>query len=103
MKAPAQEKTIVRFEIAPATVGLILATIAGVWLLAQLWLIGLLVVVALVFAGTFNPLVEWMEKRGLTRTLSLITLFVGSIILASLLIFLAVSPPLRALNPSAPR
>jgi predicted PurR-regulated permease PerM len=92
MKAPAQEKTVVRFEIAPATVGLILAAIAGVWLLAQLWVIGLLVVVALVFAGTFNPLVEWMEKRGLSRTLSLLTLFLGSMIVASLLIFLTVPP-----------
>src|SRR4051812_14711456 len=98
MKAPAQEKTVVRFEIAPATVGLILAAIAGVWLLAQLWVIGLLVVVALVFAGTFNPLVEWMEKRGLTRTLSLIILFLGSIIVASLFIFLTVPPLVEQLT-----
>jgi len=98
MKAPAPEKTVVRFEIAPATVGLILAAIAGVWLLAQLWMIGLLVVVALVFAGTFNPLVEWMEKRGLTRTLSLIILFFGSIIVASLFIFLTVPPLVEQLT-----
>jgi len=98
MKAPAPEKTVVRFEIAPATVGLILAAIAGVWLLAQLWVIGLLVVVALVFAGTFNPLVEWMEKRGLTRTLSLIILFFGSIIVASLFIFLTVPPLVEQLT-----
>ena len=92
MKASAQEKTLVRFEIAPRTIGWILATAAGVWLLRELWVIGLLVVVALVFAGTFNPLVEWMEKRGLKRTLSLVLLFLGSIIVASLLIFLAVPP-----------
>src|SRR5438105_14665084 len=98
MKAPAPEKTVVRFEIAPRTVGLILATIACVWLLGQLWVIGLLVVVALVFAGTFNPLVEWMEKRGLTRTLSLLMLFLGSIIVASLLIFLTVPPLLDHLT-----
>ncbi|TMA29829.1 MAG: AI-2E family transporter [Deltaproteobacteria bacterium] len=92
MKASAQEKTLVRFEIAPRTIGWILATAAGVWLLRELWVIGLLVVVALVFAGTFNPLVEWMEKRGLKRTLSLILLFFGSIVAASLLIFLTVPP-----------
>ena len=92
MKVPAQDKTVVRFEIAPRTIGWILATIAGVWLLRQLWVVGLLVVVALVFAGTFNPLVEWMEKRGLNRTLSLILLFFGSIVVASLLIFLTVPP-----------
>src|SRR5438105_8588241 len=92
MKAPAQDGTVVRFEIAPRTIGWILAAIAGAWLLRELWVIGLLVVVALVFAGTLNPLVEWMEKRGLKRTLSLVLLFVGSIMVASLLIFLTVPP-----------
>src|ERR1700704_54177 len=92
MKGPAEDKTVVRFEIAPRTIGWILATVAGVWLLRELWVIGLLVVVSLVFAGTFNPLVEWMEKRGLKRTLALIVLFFGSIVVASLLIFLTVPP-----------
>jgi predicted PurR-regulated permease PerM len=92
MRVPAQDKTAVRFEIAPRTIGWILATVAGVWLLRELWVIGLLVVVSLVFAGTFNPLVEWMEKRGLKRTLALIVLFFGSIVVASLLIFLTVPP-----------
>src|SRR3954463_16070991 len=92
MKLPAQEKSVVRFEIAPGTIGLILATVAGVWLLRELWVLGLLVVVAVVFAGTLNPLVEWMESRGLKRTLSLILLFLGSVVLASLLCFLTVPP-----------
>src|SRR4051812_38447074 len=97
MKLPAQEKTVVRFEIAPGTIGLILATVAGVWLLRELWVLGLLVVVALVFAGTLNPLVEWMESRGLKRTLSLLLLFLGSVVLASLLCFLTVPPLLEQL------
>ena len=92
MKLAAQEKTVVRFEIAPGTIGLILAAVAGVWLLRELWVLGLLVVVALVFAGTLNPLVEWMESRGLKRTLSLLLLFLGSVVLASLLCFLTVPP-----------
>jgi predicted PurR-regulated permease PerM len=95
MTAPAEEKKVVRFEIAPRTIAWILAAVAGVWLLRQLWMIGLLVVVALVFAGTFNPLVEWMERRGLKRTLSLVLLFSASVVVASLLLFLTV-PPLVA-------
>jgi len=95
VKLPAQDKTVVRFEIAPRTIGWILATIAGVWLIRQLWVIVLLVVVALVFAGTFNPLVEWMERRGLRRTLSLVLLFLGSAVVASLLLFLTVPPLLE--------
>jgi len=92
MKAPPQDKSIVRFEIAPRTIGWILTALAGVWLLRELWVVVLLVVVALVFAGTFNPLVEWTERRGLTRTLSLILLFFVSATVASLLIFLTVPP-----------
>ena len=92
MDSPGQNKTVVRFEVAPRTIVAVLAAIAGVWLLRELWVLVLLVVVALVFAGTFNPLVEWMERRGLTRTLSLVLLFFGSIILTSLLIFLTIPP-----------
>ena len=97
IKAPGREKTVVRFEIAPRTIAWILATMAGVWLFRELWVIWLLVVMALVLAGTFNPLVEWMEKRGLTRTLSLALLFLGSIVVASLLIFLTVPPLIEQL------
>jgi len=97
MKTSAPGKTVVRFEIAPSTIGLIVATGAGVWLLRELWAIGLLVVVALVFAGTFNPLIEWMQKRGLKRTPALILLFFGSIVVAALAIFFTVPPLLEQL------
>src|SRR4051812_25837330 len=97
--------TVVRFEIAPRTIGLLLATAAAVWLASQLWVVALLVLVALVFAGTFNPLIGWMQGRGLGRTVSLVLLFSGSIVVASLLIFLTVPPlveQLAAIVRSAP-
>ena len=97
MKTPVQGKTVVRLEIAPQAIGWILATITGVWLLSQLWVIVLLVVVALIFAGTFNPLVVWMEKRGITRTPALALLFLGSVVVASLFLFLTVPPLLEQL------
>jgi putative heme transporter len=97
VKTPAQDKTTVRFEIAPRTIGWILATLAGIWLLGQLWVIVLLVVVALIFAGTFNPLIEWMGKHGVRRTPALILLFLGSVVAASLLLFLTVPPLLEQL------
>jgi putative heme transporter len=92
MKVPAQDKTVVRFEIAPRSIAWILATIVGVWLFLQLRVIALLVVVALVFAGTFNPLVEWMERHGLKRVYALILLFVALLVTTFLLIFLTVPP-----------
>jgi predicted PurR-regulated permease PerM len=93
MQVPAQDKAVVRFEIAPRSIAWILATIVGVWLFLQLRAIVLLVAVALVFAGTFNPLVEGMERRGHKRVYALTLLSVGLLLLTSLLIFLT-GPPL---------
>ena len=42
MKVPAQDNTVVRFEIAPRSIAWILGTIVGVWLFLQLWAIALL-------------------------------------------------------------
>jgi predicted PurR-regulated permease PerM len=92
MKVPAQATTLVRFEISPRSIAWILATIVGVWLFLQLRSIVLLLVVALVFAGTFNPLVEWMERRGVKRIYALTLLFVALLLATSLLIFLTVPP-----------
>ena len=98
MKVPAQDRTVVRFEIAPRSIVWIVATIAAVWLFVQLWTIGLLLVVALVFAGTFNPLVEWMERRGLKRVYGLILLFFALLITTVLFIFLTVPPLFEQLS-----
>ena len=92
MNVPGQERTVVRFEIAPRSIAWILATILGVWLFLQLRAVALLLVVALVFAGTFNPLVEWMERRGLKRLYALILLFLALLGITFLFIFLTVPP-----------
>ena len=97
MKVPAQVATVVRFEIAPRSIAWILATIAGVWLFLELRAVALLLVVALVFAGTFNPLVEWMERRGLKRIYALILLFLALLVITLLLIFLTVPPLIEQL------
>jgi len=97
VKVPAQAPTVVRFELSPRSIAWILATIVGVWLFLQLRAIVLLLVVALVFAGTFNPLVEWMERRGIKRLYALTLLFVALLVATSLLIFLTFPPFLEQL------
>ena len=97
MKLPAQDIAVVRYEIAPRSIAWILATIVGVWLFLQLRVVALLLVVALVLAGTFNPLVEWMERRGLKRVYALALLFVALFLATSLLIFLTVPPLIEQL------
>lgn len=93
MQAPA----VVRFEVAPRSIAWILVTIVGVWLFLQLRAIVLLLVVALVFAGTFNPLVEWLERRGIKRIYALTLLFVALLFVTSGLIFLIVPPLIEQL------
>ena len=97
MKVPAQAATVVRFEISPRSIAWVLATIVGVWLFLQLRAIVVLLVVALVFAGTFNPLVEWLERRGIKRLYALTLLFFALLLATSLLIFLTVPPFLEQL------
>jgi predicted PurR-regulated permease PerM len=88
VQVPAPEPSVVRFEIAPRSILRVLATVAGVWLLFQLRAVVLLLVVALIFAGTFNPLVEWMERRGLKRIYALTALFVALLAVTSTLLVL---------------
>ena len=92
MQFPPQKNIIVRFEVAPRSIVWLLATIAGIWLFLQLHTVILLLVVALVFAGALNPLIEWMERHGIRRTYALLLVFVASLLATSLLIFLTVPP-----------
>jgi predicted PurR-regulated permease PerM len=92
MKAPLQDKTVVRFEISPRTIVLLLMTLAGLWLAHQLWVVGLMLVVALILAGTFNPLIGWMEKHGFKRVYALVLLFFALLAVASALLVLTIPP-----------
>jgi predicted PurR-regulated permease PerM len=92
LKKPVQDKAIVRFEIAPRSIALILATIAGVWLAYELWIVELILVMALILAGTFNPVIEWVEARGLRRVYALALFFVAMSVAAAGLLFLTIPP-----------
>ena len=75
--------------------GLVLLVVFGVWLAFKLTSVLVVIVVALVGAGTLNPLVQWLEKRGLRRGRALVLLFVALSIALGALILLTI-PPLIA-------
>ena len=89
---PTSDGDVLPLERAPRTIMRIVAAVAGLWLIYRLWIVVLLVVVALVFVGTFNPIVELMEARGLKRMKALILLIVALSLGAALLLFLTVPP-----------
>ncbi len=92
MKVPQHGPSIVRFEVAPRSIVLVVATLAVMWLAYHLWVVVLILVMALILAGTFNPLVVWMERRALSRIHALIVLFVLLVVVTAGLIFLTVPP-----------
>ena len=84
-----------RIEIAPRTIFLLLGVVAGVWLLGQLATVLSVVIVALVLVGTFDPVVAWLERRGLRRGRALVLVFVVAALALAGVVLLMV-PPLIA-------
>jgi predicted PurR-regulated permease PerM len=82
-----------RIEIAPRTILTILLALAAVWLAYELWVVIVVLIVALVLVGTFDPLVVWLERRGLKRGRALALIFFV-IALAFGAILLVTVPPL---------
>lgn len=84
-----------RIEIAPRTLLLVVAIVAGAFLALRLSNVVLVIVVALVLVGTFDPLVGVLERRGWGRGRALALIFLVVAILLAAVILLSV-PPLVA-------
>ena len=85
----------VRIELSPRTLVLILVAIGAVWLAIQLWTVFVVLLVALVLVGTFDPLVGWFERRGVGRGRALAVIFLV-VTLAIAAVMLVTVPPLVA-------
>jgi len=77
---------VVRIEFSLRSVFSLLAIAIGCWLLVQIWQIALMLVVALVLAGTLSPAVDWLERHRAPRPLAL-----GLILLALVLAVLGLA------------
>ncbi len=96
----------VRFEIAPRSIFLILAIAGGILLLARLWQIILILIVALVLAGTFSPVVTWLERHRVPRALALgiiLIALLGVIVGLGALIIPAFAHQFGTISADAPR
>lgn len=81
-----------RIEIAPRSIFLVLGALAGVWLVGQLTNVLAVILVALVLAGTFEPLVARLEGLGFRRGRALITVFLGAAVALAGIVLLMVPP-----------
>ena len=70
-------------ELGLRTIFTVIAIAAGLWVLLQVWQIILLLVIALVLAGALIPLVSWLERRRVGRSLALGVIVVSLILLVA--------------------
>jgi predicted PurR-regulated permease PerM len=92
---PTPTPSTLRIEIAPRTILLVLGAAAAIWLLGQLTAVLMVVVVALILVGTFDPLVAWLEQRGFPRGRALVLVFVVAA-LSLVGVILLMVPPLAS-------
>ncbi|HET9989795.1 MAG TPA: AI-2E family transporter [Kofleriaceae bacterium] len=84
-----------RIEIAPRTIFTLFGIVAGIWILGQLRTVMTVLIIALVMVGTFDPVVAWLEQRGLRRGRALILVFaVAGLSLIGVIVLMV--PPLVA-------
>jgi putative heme transporter len=67
----------IRIEIGWKTLALIPLIAAGAWVLARIWTIGLVIIVALMLVGAVSPAITWLEKKRLSRGLSIAAVFIA--------------------------
>src|SRR6476620_2600692 len=65
------EPRTMRIELSLRSVFAIIAIVAGLWLLARLWQIVVVNIIGVVLAGSFSPVVDWLERRRVPRGVAL--------------------------------
>ena len=87
-----ERKPSTRIEIAPRTLIWILGLIGAVWIGFQLWSVMVVFVIAVMFAATLEPFVEWLEKRKVRRGRALILIFTALALIIIAVMLLTVPP-----------
>ncbi|HEY8291303.1 MAG TPA: AI-2E family transporter, partial [Thermomicrobiales bacterium] len=96
----------VRFEIAPRSILIVLVIAASILLVVRIWQTILILIVALVLAGTVSPVVTWLERHRVPRPLALLLLLIallGFIVGLGALIVPAFAHQFSTLSTDAPR
>ncbi len=73
---PHRRPPAIRIDISLRTIVYVLLAVAAVWLISKLTGVLIVVIVALILVGTIEPLVAWLEQRGIGRSMALALVFV---------------------------
>jgi predicted PurR-regulated permease PerM len=93
VQEPEKQPPRIEFEIAPKSIAAVVITGVALWLLCKLWPILLVILCSLILVGTVNPIVGWLESRGMKRVWAVTLVFVIGVLLVGLL-GLIIFPPL---------
>jgi len=75
--SPVRHSTrLIRFELAPSTMLNIILVIAGLWLLFKLLPVFLVLIAAFFIVETLNPMIHWLEKKGVGRLGAIAIVFI---------------------------
>ncbi len=81
---------MIRLEMSTRGVLTLLATLFGLWLLARLWPVVLLVIISLMFAASLLPFVEYLVRRGTSRIVAVLVVALAMLLTIVLLGFVVV-------------
>ena len=95
---PPAQRRVLRIELAPKTMLIALLLIAAVGMLVKLLPVVLMFIAALVLVGTLNPVVGWLEKKGMGRKGAIVIVFGASFAFTGLLLFLTIPPLIEQLR-----
>lgn len=82
MTAGGDRARFVRFELSTKTLVTLVLVVASLWLLIRLWPVLLVLVGALLIAGTLSPAVRWLEKKRVRRGFGIAIVFTAFFVLA---------------------
>jgi len=81
---------VIRIEPSPGTVIALLLLIGGLWVLARLLPVVLVLVAALTIVGTIDPAVRWLEERRMRRGIGIAIVFSALMVVAVLIITMTI-------------
>jgi len=81
---------VIRIELSPGTIIILVLLIAGMWVLNRLLPVVLVLVAALVIVGTISPAVRWLEEQRIRRGLGIAIVFTGLLVVTVLFITMTI-------------
>ena len=81
---------LIRIEIAPWTILILVLVVVGLWLSMRLLPVALVLVMALMIVGTLTPAVAWLERRRVRRVVGIGIVFTALFVAAALVFMLTI-------------